>query len=420
MLHWEPAPCDHYSKPMIDLLRDDLLTLPRPKVLILGASTRAAALSALRAGFEPVCVDQFADADLRAIAEVFPVHTLTLGKGDCTSPLLAAIQARPDLPLIYAGGMENQPQLLRRLESDRRIWGARGEAIERVRHPQRLAEGLAEVKQRVLPVRLAHEPPPRDGTWVVKPRASAGGRGISIWDETAPALSLHSCHYFQQRVSGPVYSATFLAETEPGDVRFIGLTRQLVGCPELHAGPFAWCGNIGPVFLPIEAEFLVRRWGNILKWKFGLTGLYGIDFIVDAAGEPWLLEVNPRLTGSVEVLELACGLSLLADHIACYDPSATAFAREFAAPPVIAQDERLGRAILYAPYRLRSQIPLPGPVCGESAPLIADIPEFGTLIDTGQPVCSVYAWGCDEPDTTAKLFEAASRIEPFLERVAAT
>ena len=309
-------------------------------------------------------------------------------------------------------------QLLRLLESDRTIWGARGEAIERVRHPPQLAEGLAEVKQRMLPVRLAHEQPPRDGTWVVKPLASAGGRGISVWDETAPAPSLHSRHYFQQRVSGPVYSATFLAETEPGDVRFIGLTRQLVGCPELHAGSFAWCGNIGPVFLPIEAEFLVRRWGNILKWKFGLTGLYGIDFIVDAAGEPWLLEVNPRLTGSVEVLELACGLSLLADHIACYDPSATAFAREFAAPPVIAQDERLGRAILYAPHRLRSQIPLPEPVQWESAPLIADIPEFGTLIDSGQPVCSVYAWGCDEADTTAKLFESARRIEPWLERVA--
>ncbi len=403
---------------MIDRLPDEPPLLSRPQVLILGASTRAAAFSALRAGFEPVCVDQFADADLRAVAEVHPVDSLSLTPGDTSSSLLSAIQSHPDLPLIYAGGMENHPQLLKHLESDRTIWGARGEAIERVRRPLQLAEGLAEVKQRMLPVRLAHEPPPRDGTWVVKPLASAGGRGISVWDETAADLSRSGKHYFQQRVSGLVYSGLFLAETEPGDVRFIGLTRQLVGCPELHAGPFAWCGNIGPVFLPVEAEFLVRRWGNILKWKFGLTGLYGIDFIVDEAGQPSLLEVNPRLTGSVEVLELACGLSLLADHIACYDPDAAACAGEFAAPPVIAQDERLGRAILYAPYRLRSHLPLPDPVRWESAPMIADIPEFGTLIERGQPVCSVYAWGLDEPDTTAKLFEAAGRIEPFLERVA--
>ncbi len=412
--HWEPPPRKHYIKRMIDLLRDEPPPLPRPKVLILGASTRAAAFSAWRAGYEPVCVDQFADADLQAIAEVHPVDSLSVA----STSFLSAIQSQPDLPILYAGGMENHPKLLRMLEADRTLWGASGEAIQRVRHPQHLAAGLAEVKQRVLPVRLASDPPPRDSTWVVKPLASAGGRGISVWDEVAPDLPLHSQHYFQQRVSGPVYSALFLAETELGDVRFIGLTRQLVGCPELHARPFAWCGNIGPVFLPVEAEFLVRRWGNILKWKFGLTGLYGIDFIVDEAGQPWLLEVNPRLTGSVEVLELACGLSLLADHIACYDPYAAAFAREFAAPPVMAEDERLGRAILYAPYLLRSHIPLPDPVHWESAPTIADIPEFGTLIERGHPVCSVYAWGTDEADTTTKLFEAAGRLEPLLERVA--
>ena len=416
--HWESLPHNHYIKRMIDRLRDESLTLPRPRVLILGASTRAAAYSALRAGFEPVCVDQFADSDLRAIAEVHPVDTLSIIAGAASAPLLSAIQSQPDLPILYAGGMENHPRLLQLLETDRTVWGASCEAIQRVRHPQQLAAGLAEVKQRVLPVQLANVPPPRDGTWVVKPLASAGGRGILLWDELAPDLPLHSQHYFQQRVSGPVYSALFLAETEPGDVRFIGLTRQLVGCPELHAGPFAWCGNIGPVFLPVEAEFLVRRWGNILKWKFGLTGLYGIDFIVDDAGQPWLLEVNPRLTGSVEVLELACGLSLLSDHIACYAPYAATLAREFVAPPVIAENERLGRAILYAPYLLRSHIPLPDPVPWDSAPLLADIPEFGSLIEPGQPVCSLYAWGSDEADTTAKLFEAAGRLETLLEQVA--
>ena len=402
------------------MLRDESPPLSRPQILILGASTRAAAFSALRAGFEPVCVDQFADADLRAIAKVHPIDTLSAPGGDVSGPLLSAIQRQPHLPVLYAGGMENHPRLLQFLEADRTIWGASSESIQRVRHPQRLAEGLSEVKQRVLPVRLASDPPPRDGTWVVKPLASAGGRGIFVWNESAPDLPLQRHHYFQQRVSGPVYSALFLAETEPGDVRFVGLTRQLVGCPELHAGPFAWCGNIGPVFLPVEAEFLVRRWGNILKWKFGLTGLYGVDFIVDEAGQPWLLEVNPRLTGSVEVLELACGLTLLADHVACYEPHAAACARQFVAAPVMPRNDRLGRAILYAPYQLRSHIPLPEPVNWASAPTIADISSPGSLIERGHPACSLYAWGVDEADVTAQLFEAAARIQPLLERVADT
>ena len=403
---------------MIHQVREDSQTLTRPRVLILGASTRAAAFSAWRAGFEPVCVDQFADADLCAMTEVHPIESLSFAVNDIHTPISRAIQNLAELPVLYAGGMENQPLLLQHLERNHTIWGASSRAIQRVRHPQRLADGLTEVRQRMLPVRMASDPPPRDGTWIVKPLASAGGRGIFPWDAAAPDLPLDGAHYFQQRVHGRVYSALFLAETEPGDVRFIGLTRQLVGCPELHAGPFAWCGNIGPAFLPVEVEFMVRRWGNILKWKFGLTGLYGIDFIVDETGQPWLLEVNPRLTGSVEILELACGLTLLADHIACYDSHASTSAREFAAPPVPVEDERLGRAILYAPYQLRSKIPVPAAIHWETVPNIADIPVFDSLIEPGQPVCSVYVWGADEADVTARLFAAASGLEPLLERVA--
>ena len=37
-----------------------------PNLLIFGASVRAAAFSALRAGLQPWCADLFADADLRA------------------------------------------------------------------------------------------------------------------------------------------------------------------------------------------------------------------------------------------------------------------------------------------------------------------------------------------------------------------
>ena len=407
----------HYIIGMFDPFADESLTLPRPRVVVLGACTRAGVSSILRAGFEPYAVDQFADADLKLMTTVESVDTLSIVSDTTDSPVLSALQKYAGIPILYAGGMENQPQLLDQLEQKYSVWGADRAAIERVRQPKQLADGLAHVRQRVLPIQAGQDPPPRDGTWLIKPIASAGGQGISVWDESAPHDKLDEKHYFQKRVEGKVYSALFIAEKTPGDVRFVGLTRQLVGCPELHAGPFAWCGNIGPAFLPVEAEFLVRRWGNILKWKFGLTGLYGIDFIVNDAGEPWLIEVNPRLTGSVEILELACGMQLLADHVACYDSGAASFAREFAASPSPPRDERLGRAILYAPYRLISKIPLPQPVVWNTAPPIADIPEPGTVIEAGRPVCSVYAWGTNIDDVTAKLFAAARDVEQYLERV---
>lgn len=393
---------------MIDQIRDESLTLPRPQVLILGASTRASAMSALRAGFAPVCVDQFADADLRQISSVTEIESLTL-----SAPLRSALKDQRHLPVIPVGGTENHSDLLQDLASQQAAyWGASPAAVARVRDPFQLAEGMEEVKQRVLPVQPSVDPPPRDGNWVVKPIASAGGRNISIWDEAAAVPEFP--HFFQQRVRGLVYSGLFLAETEPGDVRFVGLTRQLVGCPELDASPFAWCGNIGPVFLPVETEFLVRRWGNILKWKFGLTGLYGIDFMVDEAGKPRLLEVNPRVTGSVEILELACATSLLADHVACYAPDLATQAWEFASPPITSGGDRLGRAILYAPSKLISQIPLPNPIEWETAPRIADIPKPGMVIEAGQPVCSVYAWGENEEEVTTRLFDLAAEVHGSL------
>lgn len=403
---------------MNEQLLDESLTLPRPRVLVLGASTRAAVHSVLRAGFEPFCIDQFADADLRSLVQVEPVASLSITANPEQDPLLAAVQKYADIPILYSGGMENQPRLLEHLERGHSIWGADRAAIEQVRQPKQLADGLAHVRQRVLPVQAGNDPPPRDATWMVKPIASAGGRGIAVWDDSSPDLAPGTDYYFQKRVAGPVYSALFIAEKTPGDVRFVGLTRQLVGCPELHAQPFAWCGNIGPAFLPVETELLVRRWGNILKWKFGLSGLYGIDFIVNDAGEPWLLEVNPRLTGSVEILELTCGMSLLDDHVACYDVAVVSFARAFAAPPASPGGERLGRAILYAPHRLKSNISLPDSLIWETAPPVADIPEPGSVIEAGQPVCSVYAWGQDFDEVSAKLFAAARRVEQSLEPVA--
>lgn len=407
----------HYIVRMFEPPADESLTLPRPRVVVLGASTRAGVFSVLRAGFEPYAIDQFADADLKYVTSVESVDSLSMTPDSTDSPALSALQKYAGIPILYAGGMENQPQLLDQLEQKHSIWAADRAAIEKVRQPKQLADGLTNVRQRVLPVQAGNDPPPRDGTWLIKPIASAGGQGISVWDESTPHDKLDEKHYFQKRVVGNVYSALFIAEKAPGDVRFVGLTRQLVGCPELHAGPFAWCGNIGPAFLPVEAEFLIRRWGNILKWKFGLSGLYGIDFIVDEAGAPWLIEVNPRMTGSVEILELACGMQLLADHVACYDSSAASFAREFAAPPPPPQDERLGRAILYAPYRLKSNIPLTQPIVWNTAPPIADIPEPGKVIEAGRPVCSVYAWGTNIDDVTDKLFAAAREVEQHLERV---
>src|SRR5215472_7164950 len=122
------------NPPMLSLSR--AATAPQP-VLILGASTRAAAQSAIRAGLVPVCGDQFADADLRAIARVIEIADYPRGA-------VRAAHQVPGCPWMYTGGWENHPRLVGALSAARPLWGNGAEVLGRVRSPWAVARALAQ------------------------------------------------------------------------------------------------------------------------------------------------------------------------------------------------------------------------------------------------------------------------------------
>ena len=124
--------------------------------------------------------------------------------------------------------------------------------------------------------------------------------------------------FYQERIDGLSLSALFIG----GSVKptFAGVTRQLIGRP---GADFAYVGSLGPwPVTPAEAT-RIRTLGAVLATSFGLRGLFGVDFIL-SDGHPWPVEINPRYTASVEVLELALGASLLAAHRSVFDPAAPA------------------------------------------------------------------------------------------------
>ena len=55
------------------------------------------------------------------------------------------------------------------------------------------------------------------------------------------------------------------------------------------------------------------RLGNILAEQFELMGLFGVDFVLEGE-RVWSLEVNPRYTASVEIVERFTGVSAIAKH----------------------------------------------------------------------------------------------------------
>src|SRR5436305_512296 len=107
---------------------------PHEYLLLFGASARAAAFSALRAGLRPWCADLFGDTDLRAVCP-----TLTLAIKEYPEGFLRAAAAGPPGPWLYTGGLENRPALVDALARRRPLWGNRGDVLRRVRSPAAVA-----------------------------------------------------------------------------------------------------------------------------------------------------------------------------------------------------------------------------------------------------------------------------------------
>lgn len=342
-------------------------------LLIVGASTRAAAESAIRAGFAPICAGLFADADLRAMAEVLPVSDYPHG-------LIAATANVPrDVPLLYTGAIENHPRLLATLCRDRPLIGNGPAVLRRVRDPFAVHEVLAAHGLPALDVMPGDVAPPA-GDWLWKPLRGSAGRAISRARANEPG-------YWQRFQSGNSCSALFFA----GDSRatLIGVACQLIGPPHLA---FGFAGAIAPFPVPPATHQALLRLGNVLRDSFALTGLFGVDFILHD-DRPWLVEINPRCTATVELFEFACRQPLL-----------------ISAPVAeCTTNHCFGKRILYAESRL---------VAGDltrhirttvsfDRPLVADIPEPGQVIEPGQPICTVYA-EADEVDACVRSLDQAA------------
>jgi len=359
----------------------------------------------------------FADCDLVACARVLEV-------ADYPHGLAAAAAAAPPGPWMYTGGLENHPRIVETISRSRPLWGNGGDALRRIRDPWHVAGLLADhglPACRVWPRDAA--PPAADGKWMLKPLRGAAGRGIRIWEDGEPdRTTLKEPHCFQERRIGVSISALFLAL--PHQSSLLGITRQLVGLPDVHAPPFAWCGTITPVLVPTEIVEMVARIGDVLARQTGLRGLFGCDFLVDD-GKSWLTEVNPRYPASTELVERVLRAPLLDWHRRACESFGDS-GRPFEDADVVASlRERhprvLGKIVLYARgdqvgrdalrfLRRHPQSHLSDKL-DDSLPYMADISAAGTRITRGQPICTLYARAASEDECLAKLVRRARRFE---------
>jgi predicted ATP-grasp superfamily ATP-dependent carboligase len=372
-------------------------------LVILGASARAAAFSALRAGLRPWCADLFADQDLQQRCGV-----TRLG-GRYPDGFLELIEGAPPGPWMYTGGLENRPRLVRRLAQRRPLWGNDEAVLSRVRDPEQVGCLLhaARLPVPALAPSTDHDDP--DTRWLLKPRNGAGGAGVRFWNTTEDTGKAGM--YRQEYIDG--LSCSLLYVGAGREARLLGMTRQLVGVPWLHAEPFHYCGSIGLFDLAEMRHPQPEELGRVLTAGFGLSGLFGVDGVL-REGVFWPVEINPRYTASVEVVEYATGAALLACQAEIFQRGTLL---GIARAPA---DRCVGKAILFA--RAALDFPADGPWLRElrqptpvhELPLYADIPTAGQRIERGRPILTFFAGAGSPSACEDALRQMAADLDRWL------
>jgi uncharacterized protein len=365
--------------------------------MIAGVTTRALAASAARAGYHVTAIDAFGDRDLRAVANVI-VAAQSPGARYSPRRVAAAAAKVPASAVAYTSNFENYPAEVSSLARGRELLGNPPQVLERVRDPMKLSQTLRRLG---CPAPLVRFTPPvvhqRARRWLLKPRRSGGGHDIQLWHQGSP---ISRSMYLQERISGPVGSIIFASAGKQAVV--LGLSRQLVGETSLGARGFRYCGNLlagsEPVFSR-QAELLerAREIALAVTREFDLRGLNGIDFIA-RSGIPYPIEVNPRFSGSMELLERGRGMSMFEVHAAaCRGRLPTP-----SAPTGVVQ----GKAIVFARRTLR---------IGNSSFWhlrrdLADLPEPGEWIQRDRPICTVFAEARTGDSCRARLLRVAAAV----------
>jgi uncharacterized protein len=133
------------------------------------------------------------------------------------------------------------------------------------------------------------------------------------------------------------------------------------------------------------------------------VGACGVDFIA-RAGVPVPIEVNPRYSASMELVERAYGLPVFAAHAAaCTGGALPAFdlmrARRSGGGAV-------GKAIVYA----RRDVVLGDTTRWLDDDARRDVPHPGERIRAGRPICTVLARGDDAAGCRAALLRRAAEV----------
>jgi predicted ATP-grasp superfamily ATP-dependent carboligase len=233
---------------------------------------------------------------------------------------------------------------------------------------------------------------------IFRPVVSGGGSGIRLMrsrEELERQMS--ECEdltrfLVQEYIDGLDLSCSVLSTGD--EARALSVQGQLVGMPSAGLNcTFAYCGNYIPVRVPARTKAELEEISVMLSEELQLLGSNGFDFVVARDGRAVLMELNPRLQGSLEMLELSGNCSVTRLHLEATQGKLPK--EEIGFRPTV-------KMIAYArhDFEVRGLSELPD--CLDRTP-------DGSLVHRGDPVCTITKTGDSVSDCYRQAIGSASR-----------
>lgn len=211
----------------------------------------------------------------------------------------------------------------------------------------------------------------------------------------------------QEYIEGIPISCTTISNGIKCEV--ISINRQIIGEQFLNAPKeFIYCGNIVPAGLPKKDEQIISRISKILTIELELKGINGFDYVLKDH-YPYLMEVNPRIPGSIRASEMSFDLNLLDLHIKSFDLD-----KWYVIKKLISSKKLSGfstKLIVFAPKEIKKN------VISEVNNLeyIHDKSEPNKSILKGEPLCTVLYKGRNLSESYSMAMEIVNKINQIIE-----
>jgi predicted ATP-grasp superfamily ATP-dependent carboligase len=241
--------------------------------------------------------------------------------------------------------------------------------------------------------------------YLVRPTHSGGGSGIRFARKPrdvfnafgGPEDDEYEPRVVQEYVRGFDISCSVLAAENLALT--LSVQGQLIGMPTVGRNcDFAYCGNYYPSGLASDLVSHISETSEAISRELELSGSIGLDFVVDESDNIWLMEVNPRIQGTLELIEAAGDLSVTSLH--------------FLASKGVLPDEvpNIGPGVKMIVYSRRDGAV---PDLTKYSNTVDRTPP-GVIVNMRDPICTVVEVGTSMSECYQKASETALTIQRFV------